>query len=181
MYKGYRLKRTFDFCLALSGLVLSFPLWCLICLFIWLEDRGNVFYIQERVGLEGKIFKLLKFRTMGYRKENSPLARILRTTALDELPQLVNILRGEMSFVGPRPLVPQELCLQIDFPDRASVRPGLTGVAQLLVSKNASILEKAKYDSWYAQKQSFSLDILLILRSFWVSLSRKWDKLSIHK
>ncbi|TRZ95481.1 sugar transferase [bacterium] len=176
MHKGYRLKRPFDFCLALSGLVLSFSLWCLICFFIWLEDKKPVFYIQQRVGLNGKIFKLLKFRTMGYQKENSRLAKILRTSALDELPQLINILRGEMSFVGPRPLIPQELTLQIDFQDRSSVRPGLTGVAQLMVSKNASILDKTKYDSWYVQEQSLGLDILLILDSFWVSLSRKWDK-----
>ena len=175
------MKRPFDFCLSLTGLVLSLPLWGLICFLIWLEDKRPIFYIQERVGLNGRTFKVIKFRTMGYEKDNSRLPKLLRSTALDELPQLVNILKGEMSFVGPRPLIPGELASQSEAQYRSAVRPGLTGVAQVLTSKNASILEKTKYDLWYIDKQNILLDISLILRSFWVSLSKKWDSLVITK
>jgi len=181
MHRSYLLKRPFDFCLGLTGFVLSLPLWGLICFLIWLEGKGGVFYVQERVGLNGRIFKVIKFRTMGYDRDNSRLPKLLRSTALDELPQLVNILKGEMSFVGPRPLIPGELTSQLQAQYRSAVRPGLTGVAQVLTSKNASILEKARYDLWYIDKQNILLDISLILRSFWVSLSRIWDSLAISK
>lgn len=148
---------------------------------IWLEAKENVFYIQERVGLNGRIFKVIKFRTMGYKNDNSRLPRLLRSTALDELPQLINILKGDMSFVGPRPLIPGELASQPNAQYRSIVRPGLTGVAQVFISKNASISEKSRYDLWYIDKQNILLDISLILRSFWVSLGRKWDLLAIDK
>lgn len=179
MHSGYFLKRPFDFCLALVGLALSLPLWILIIFFIWLEDSRPIFYIQERVGLKGNMFKIIKFRTMGYKENNPCFAGLLRVTALDELPQLVNILKGEMSFVGPRPLIPQELKLQAETIDRSAIRPGLTGVAQLWTSKNASVSKKAEYDSWYMKNQSIGLDVAIILRSFWVSLSRKWDKMAV--
>ena len=108
------IKRIFDFSFALSAIVLSFPLWIVFATLVWLEDRGQVFYIQERVGIGGKLFKSLKFRSMLpdaekncgpiQAKENdrrvTGLGRFLRATAMDELPQLWNILKGEMSFVG---------------------------------------------------------------------------------
>jgi lipopolysaccharide/colanic/teichoic acid biosynthesis glycosyltransferase len=178
MNKEYFLKRPWDFSLALSGLVLSFPFWSLFVFLIWLEDGRPIFYLQDRVGRNGKPFKMLKFRTLGYKKENCCFAGLLRKTALDELPQLLNILKGQMSFVGPRPLIPQEINLDKDAASRLTVRPGLTGVAQIMATKDAPILEKLKYDLWYIENQSLVLDIILILKSFWISLGRKWDVVS---
>jgi len=176
--KVYLLKRPFDFSLALIGLTLTFPIWSLIIFLIWLENGRPVFYIQERVGLESRIFKMMKFRTMGYRKKSSRLAKFLRTTALDEFPQLMNIIKGQMSFVGPRPLIPQEIQINEEFKLRSAVLPGLTGLAQVLVAKDAPVLEKLNYDILYIKNKNIVLDTLLILKSFGISLNRKWDTLN---
>jgi lipopolysaccharide/colanic/teichoic acid biosynthesis glycosyltransferase len=176
--KVYLLKRPFDFSLALIGLTLIFPIWSLIVFLVWLEGDRPIFYVQERVGKNGALFKTVKFRTMGYRKKSSILAKFLRTTALDELPQLINIIKGQMSFVGPRPLIPQELQISEEFKLRSAVLPGLTGLAQVLVAKDAPVLEKLNYDIVYIKNQNIALDILLILRSFGISLNRKWDTLN---
>lgn len=169
--KSYYLKRPFDFILSLAGLVMFFPLWFLFGFLIWLEDRRPVFYIQERVGLNGKIFKLLKFRTINSEsKKSSRFANFLRKTALDELPQLINILKGEMSFVGPRPQILEELNF------RFTIRPGLTGVAQILIPKDTPSEEKFKYYTWYIKNQNLWLDIKLIFLSLLNSLRLKWDK-----
>lgn len=179
MLCNYLLKRIFDFTVALIGIFVSLPLWIIFGSIIWLKDKGAIFYIQDRVGLNGKIFKMIKFRTMNNSNEkNSNFTKFLRTTALDELPQLINILKGEMSFVGPRPLVPEEVSQDREISSRFIVRPGLTGMAQILVPKDASLLEKSNYDLWYIKNQSFRLDATLILKSFWISLSRKWDIIS---
>jgi lipopolysaccharide/colanic/teichoic acid biosynthesis glycosyltransferase len=114
---------------------------------------------------------------MGYKKQNSRLAKLLRTTALDELPQLINIIKGQMSFVGPRPLIPEEIPQDEIISFRLKVRPGLTGIAQILVSKEAPIFKKAEYDLWYIKNQSIGLDISLIFKSFWYSITRRWDRL----
>ena len=103
------------------------------------------------------------------------MAKLLRRTALDESPQLINIIRGQMSFVGPRPLIPQEVNLCENQHLRCSVNPGLTGIAQLMAEKDAPVAEKLKYDLWYIEHQNIWLDIRLILKSFWMSLNRKWD------
>jgi len=197
------MKRVFDFLLALIGLIISAPLWVLFSLAIWLEDMGPVFYRQERVGEGGKIFKSLQFRSMVVDAEKntgpvqSPVddsritdfGRILRITAMDELPQLLNILMGDISFVGPRALRPEE----IDgperklksvwefrgFEERCAVRPGLTGIAQILLSRDAPRDLKFKYDLWYIKHRSFWLDIYLILLSFLVTFMGKWESRKI--
>ncbi len=170
------MKKVFDFALALTGLVVTFPFWFLFIFFIWLEDGRPFFYIQDRVGLNGKMFKIIKFRTLTLRDNKTlKFANFLRETALDELPQLINILKFQMSFVGPRPVKPDELEGIPAAEARLKVMPGLTGIAQLLVSKNASLEEKARYDIWYAAHQNIRLDIQLILRSFWNTLRKKWD------
>ena len=97
------------------------------------------------MGKGGKLFKAIKFRTMGYKNQQARLAAFLRKSALDELPQLINIAKGEMSFVGPRPLIPQEVEPAGDTALRLSVLPGLTGVAQLMASKNAPFPEKSEF------------------------------------
>lgn len=194
------MKRIFDFLLALIGLFMSLPFWLIFSLAIWLEDKESVFYFQERVGKNSEIFKSIKFRSMIpeaeknlgpiQAKKNDPrstkIGRILRKTAMDELPQLVNILKGEMSFVGPRALRPMETeptdALRVrdifhipGFEKRASIRPGLTGVTQVFASRSLAREEKFKYDLWYIENMNFWLDIRLIFKSILVTLKARWD------
>jgi len=194
------MKRVFDFCLALIGLFISLPLWLLFGLAICLEGRGLVFYFQERVGKNGKIFKSIKFRSMKpnaedgigpiQAKEDDPrvtkVGSFLRKTAMDELPQLLNILKGDMSFVGPRALRPMEIestdsscaknIFQIPgFEMRSTIQPGLTGVAQVFASRSLLREEKFKYDLWYIDNMSFWLDIRLIVKSILTTLKARWD------
>lgn len=194
-------KRIFDFSLALIGLFMSLPLWFIFTLAIWFEDRGPIFYFQDRVGKGGRIFKGMKFRSMMpdaeknlgpvQAKKNDPrdtrIGRILRKTAMDELPQFINILKGEMSFVGPRALRPLEIestdvskvrnIFEIPgFQKRSSIKPGLTGAAQVFASRNLPREEKFKYDLWYVENMSFWLDIKLIAKSILTTLKARWDR-----
>lgn len=194
------MKRIFDFSLALVGLFISFPLWSLFGLIIWLEDGGPVFYFQDRAGIGGKIFRSIKFRSMVFdaekgigplqAKENDPritkVGKLLRKTAMDELPQLLNILKGDMSFVGPRALRTVEIetadsssvkaIFQIPgFKKRSSIRPGLTGAAQVFASRSLPREEKFKYDLWYVDNLSFWLDIRLMVKSVVTTFRAKWD------
>jgi lipopolysaccharide/colanic/teichoic acid biosynthesis glycosyltransferase/VanZ family protein len=194
------LKRPFDLALSFLGLVLSSPLWLLFSLLIRLQDRGPVFYEQERVGEDGRIFKALKFRSMivdaekvsgaVQAVENDPrvtkIGRILRATAMDELPQLWNIFKGDMSFVGPRALRPQEKEVQgnpdtraiEDVPgyrERHAVRPGLTGLTQVYLPGDTPRRKKFRYDLLYIRKRSFWLDLKLIALSFWITFRGKWE------
>jgi len=194
------LKRLFDIFLSSVGLIGSSPLWLLFSLAIKLEDRGSIFYVQERVGKDGRIFKVLKFRSMipdaekhsgaVQAVENDPrvtkVGRILRATAMYELPQFINILKGDMSFVGPRSLRPNEKEVHgnpdktriEDVPgygERLAVKPGLTGIAQVYLPGDTLRRKKFRYDLLYVKKQSLFLDIKLILLSFWITLKGKWE------
>ena len=194
------LKRSFDFTLSLAGLIVSSPLWILFAFLIWLEDRGSIFYKQERVGKDNRIFKVLKFRSMikdaekdigpVQARENDPrvtkVGRILRATAMDELPQLINILKGDISFVGPRTLRPKESETHDDqdkmeiekipgYKERHSITPGLTGLAQIYLPADALRRKKFRYDLLYIKKQSFWLDLKIILLSFWITFKGKWE------
>jgi len=198
--KEHLLKRPLDVILSTFMLILSLPVSLPIAVAIKLEDNGPIFYRQERWGLGGSRFKAYKFRTMvpssdeefGLRqaKENDPritrIGRILRAMGLDELPQLLNIFLGEMSFVGPRSLAVGEIVKDekgrivkyedmSGFRERLRVRPGLTGVATIYIPKDASPRRKFRYDLIYIQKQSFWLDIRLIVLSFWISFRGKWE------
>ncbi len=195
---GYSLKRFLDFTLAVTGMFFSLPLWAIFSYAIWLEDGLPVFYSQERVGRYGRIFKSLKFRSMikDAEKDTGPVqareddprvtlvGRWLRRTAMDELPQLLNIASGQMSFVGPRPLRLREIQQDVNSPQgpcseschkRLLVRPGLTGVAQVFAPRDISISKKTEYDIWYIENQCLWLDIRLILTSCWISINRRWD------
>ena len=198
--KALFLKRPFDLALSFLGLVLSIPLWLLFSLLIWFQDRGPVFYEQERVGKDGRIFKALKFRSMiadaekgsgaVQAIENDPrvtkIGRILRATAMDELPQLWNIFKGDMSFVGPRALRPNEKEVHgnpdtraiEDVPgyrERHAVRPGLTGLTQVYLPGETPRRKKFRYDLLYIRKRSFWLDLKLIALSFWITFRGKWE------
>jgi len=195
------LKRPFDIALSFVGIIISFPLWVIFGLIIWLEDRGSVFYIQERLGKNGKVFKALKFRSMikDAEKQEGPIqakendrrvtkaGRFLRSTAMDELPQLYNILKGEMSFVGPRALRPQEIEIKNSgnhttalnelpgYAVRHSVKPGLTGLTQVFLSRDVPIKKKFRYDLLYLKKMSFWFDLKLIFLSFWITFRGRWE------
>jgi lipopolysaccharide/colanic/teichoic acid biosynthesis glycosyltransferase len=194
------IKRLFDGGLAATGLIASAPLWALIALAIKLEDRGPVFFGQQRVGLNGKIFVALKFRSMVPNAEaytgpvqaieNDPritrIGRLLRATAMDELPQLWNILVGDMSFVGPRPLRPGEVEVRGNgllvalheipgYADRHRVRPGLTGLTQVYASRDLSRTSKFRLDRLYLRRAGFCLDMKLILLSFWITGRGEWE------
>jgi lipopolysaccharide/colanic/teichoic acid biosynthesis glycosyltransferase len=195
------IKRLFDMALAATGLLLSAPLWAVIPAAIRLEDGGPVMYPQERVGLNGRVFKALKFRSMVPHAEaasgpvqageNDPrvtrVGRVLRATAMDELPQLWNILVGDMSFVGPRPLRPGEIERAGDGRTRAlhdipgyerrhSVRPGLTGLAQVYAPRDLVRAEKFRFDLEYLDAASVRLDLKLLLLSFWITLRGEWER-----
>lgn len=192
-FKDPFLKRSFDFTLSLLGIIVSSPLWALIGLLILLEDRGPIFYAQYRVGKNGKIFELRKFRSMiknaekhtgaVWASENdsriTKVGRVMRATAMDELPQLLSILKGDMSFVGPRPERP-ELVREFnggipDYDFRHQVKPGLTGIAQIFGRYDLPPQQKLKYDLLYIKKRSFWLDLKLIFLSFWITLKGKWE------
>jgi lipopolysaccharide/colanic/teichoic acid biosynthesis glycosyltransferase len=193
-------KRTFDMALAGTGLLLSSPLWLLFAAAIKLEDGGDVFYGQERVGRGGRIFYVWKFRSMVQNAEASVgavqatmhdprvtrVGRWLRATALDELPQLWNILCGDMSFVGPRALRPGEIEVQGDgqferledvpgFERRCAVRPGLTGIAQIYAPRDIRRRQKFRYDGLYLRQQGLALDLRLIALSFWITFRGTWE------
>ncbi|MFC1870786.1 sugar transferase [Chloroflexota bacterium] len=190
-------KRALDLCLAIIGLVLSIPFWIFLCPVIYLQDWGPVLFLQERCGKGGHSFRIIKFRTMQkptdgkhlvLSLENDPrvtrAGRWLRTTALDELPVLINILKGDMSFVGPKPLPfiidrPNSLYAEIsqvpDYDIRIKVRPGLTGMAQVYTSKDIDHATKFNFDKLYVERMSFWLDVKLIILSFWIAFMGKWE------
>ena len=186
--------------LAGAGLLLALPLSAVIALAIKLTDGGPVFFTQDRVGKGGRPFASYKFRSMVpdadrrfgvvQAQEHDPrvtaVGRILRMTAMDELPQLWNIFRGDMSFVGPRALATHEVELHGDgrsirledipgFTERHGVAPGLTGIAQVFAPRDIPRRQKFRYDHLYVKKQSFCLDIKLILISFWITFRGKWE------
>jgi len=183
-------KRLFDICLATTGLVVFSPLVFILILAIKWEDNGPVFYVQERWGRGERKFKAYKFRTMvphadqkwGLKpaQENdervTKVGKFLRATALDELPQLFNIWKGEMSFVGPRALAVGELHPSVpSFSERHQARPGLTGPAQIYAPRDASFEEKFRYDLDYLQNRTFGRDLKLLFLSLGITLRGKWE------
>ncbi len=193
------MKRAFDILLSGTGLILSSPIWLIAGVAIVLEDGFPVFFRQIRWGKGGRAFSALKFRSMrkGSEKGRSVQAgqedpritrvgRVLRACAKDELPQLWNIFRGDMSFVGPRALPINEIQSSEsdrDVPDEAipgfrerlAVRPGLTGIAQIFADRDVSRARKFRYDLLYIRRRNFWLDIRLILLSFYISFRGRWE------
>ena len=194
------MKRLFDIVVSGAGLIVFSPVSLLIALGIKLDDGGPVFFTQERVGRDCRVFTAYKFRSMVVdaerftgavqATENDPrvtrMGRILRATAFDELPQLWNILRGDMSVVGPRPLRPGEADTTADgaqlplsaipgYEARHRVRPGLTGIAQVYAPRDLPRTGKFRYDLLYQRKAGFCLDLRLILTSFWITARGRWE------
>jgi lipopolysaccharide/colanic/teichoic acid biosynthesis glycosyltransferase len=187
------MKRIFDILLSSVGLIGSLPFWAFFSALIKIQDRGPIFYGQERVGRGGKTFSALKFRSMivdaekhtgaVWAVEDDPrvtrVGRVLRATAMDELPQLWNIFKGDMSFVGPRaerPELVEQFTQSIpNYRERFAVRPGLTGLAQVYGQYDTPAKHKLKYDCLYIRRASLLLDLRLIARSFLITFTGKWE------
>ena len=194
------LKRAFDLIVSGAGLLVFSPVSAIIALAIKVDDGGPVLFAQERVGRHGQVFLAYKFRSMVVDAEahtgavqataNDPrvtrVGRGLRATAFDELPQLWNIFRGDMSVVGPRPLRPGEADTTADgrhlplsaipgYEARHRVRPGLTGLAQVHAARDLPRTGKFHYDLLYQRRASFCLDLTLILQSFWITVRGRWE------
>lgn len=173
-------KRSFDVLLSLTGFAFFTLPMAWIAYRVWKEAGRPVLFHQIRIGWRGEPFLLRKFRTMTPEGCVTRFGKSLRVTAMDELPQLFNILQGEMSFVGPRPLVPGELKEFDGIPGasrRLTVRPGLTGLAQLYSEKVPDFSQRLKWDLVYTDRVSLGLDLKLLFRSLWVTFQRGWEKL----
>ncbi len=182
------MKRIFDFTVSLLMLILLSPVFLFISLLLLITQGRPVIFRQYRVGLNNKLFYIYKFRTMNRETRNVPTAeleeadecitkygRILRKTSLDELPQIFNVLKGDMSFVGPRPLIPEEKEIRKLRAEYGvySVRPGITGLAQINGRDILSIKEKALFDKEYVENQSFLGDIKILFKTVKVVLLRE--------
>jgi len=178
-----KLKRVIDLLVSTTSLVALAPVFALIALWIKLDSRGPVFFTQSRVGRRGVPFTILKFRTMVVGADKSGFftaeadprvtrcGRFLRATSLDELPQLINILKGEMSVVGPRPTLEYQVAQYTDHQRRRlDVKPGVTGWAQVNGRNSLGWPERIELDVWYVEHQSFWLDLKIVWRTLFVLL-----------
>jgi lipopolysaccharide/colanic/teichoic acid biosynthesis glycosyltransferase len=198
MSQDEKLKRLIDVVVASIGLVVSAPLWLLVALAIRLDDRGPVFFAQDRWGQGGRPIRVLKFRTMvvgagslgvqatRHDPRITRIGRLLRATALDELPQVLSIWKGDMSFVGPRALPVNEVQSRgrdrasadseiTRFKERLAVKPGLTGLAQIYAPRDVERHRKFRYDTFYIRRRSVWLDLRLIALSVWISVRGQWE------
>jgi lipopolysaccharide/colanic/teichoic acid biosynthesis glycosyltransferase len=176
MYKHF-LKRIIDFVAALVAFILATPILIVATILLFIANNGKPFFFQLRPGLNGKIFKIVKFKTMNDKKDSqgkllSDAARLttvgnfVRKTSLDEIPQLINVLKGDMSLIGPRPLLTNYLHLYNDFQNRRhEVKPGITGWAQVNGRNAISWDKKFELDVWYVDNISFILDCKIILKT----------------
>ncbi len=177
MYKGF-FKRLLDFFASLLGLLIISPLFLLLTLVLALAFKGKPFFFQERPGHKEKSFKVIKFKSMNDEKDatgkllpnnerTTPLGAFLRKTSLDELPQLINVIRGDMSLVGPRPLLFKYIPLYSETQRRRhQVRPGITGWAQVNGRNAISWTRKFEYDVWYVDNLSFFVDLKILWMTF---------------
>lgn len=177
MYKNH-LKRLFDFSIALIGLIVLSPLFIVVTIGLYFANQGKPFFFQARPGLNEKIFKIIKFKTMNDKKDVdgnllsdadrlTPIGSFVRKTSLDEIPQLINVLKGDMSLIGPRPLLPEYLALYNETQKkRHLVRPGITGWAQVNGRNAISWEKKFELDVWYVDNLSFVTDLKVFFTTF---------------
>ncbi|MGC8576106.1 MAG: sugar transferase [Caldisericum sp.] len=177
------IKEIFDKVVSFFALIILLPLFLFVAILIKLDSKGPVFFLQERVGKDGKIFRVFKFRTMTtdapektkgkYIDKDNPyvtrVGKILRRTGIDELPQLINVLKGEMSLVGPRPTLPYQVAKYNDFQKkRLLMKPGITSWALIHGRNKLTWDERIKYDVWYVENWSFWLDLKILFKTVWV-------------
>jgi undecaprenyl phosphate N,N'-diacetylbacillosamine 1-phosphate transferase len=173
MYQSY-IKPLIDFFVSFLLLIVGFPVLALATLFLFFANNGKPFFFQLRPGKNGKLFTIIKFKTMNEKKDDEGdllpdesrltiLGQFVRKTSLDELPQLINVLKGDMSLIGPRPLLPEYLTLYSETQKkRHNVKPGITGWGQINGRNSISWSQKFEYDVWYVDHFNFSLDLKII-------------------
>ena len=184
MYKTI-IKSVIDFCIALLGLVILSPLFVLVTIGLFISNNGRPFFIQKRTGKNGKIFTIIKFKTMNDKKDAAgnllsdaerltKIGSLVRKTSLDEIPQLLNVLKGHMSIVGPRPLLPEYLPLYNETQKRRhEVKPGITGWAQVNGRNAISWQKKFDFDVWYVDNVSFILDCKIVYLTIKIVFKRE--------
>lgn len=168
------LKPLIDFFVALALLILLSPLFLILTFFLFITNNGNPFFVQNRPGKNGKIFRITKFKTMNNKTDSNgvllsdaerltKVGSLVRKTSLDEIPQLLNVLNGDMSLIGPRPLLPEYLPLYNDFQkQRHNVKPGITGWAQVNGRNAISWEEKFELDVWYVNHVTMLIDLKIV-------------------
>lgn len=173
MYKKF-FKRILDFTVATIGFIVLLPLFLIITLLLYIANAGKPFFIQKRPGKDEKIFSIIKFKTMNDKKDSNgvllpdaerltKLGRFVRKTSLDEIPQLLNVLKGDMSLIGPRPLLSEYLSIyDNEQKKRHNVRPGITGLAQAKGRNSMLFSERLKNDVYYVENVSLFLDIKIL-------------------
>ena len=173
MYKVY-FKSLLDCLISLVGIMILSPVFLTVFLALLIVNNGKVFFMQKRPGKNGKIFTIIKFRTMNDKKDNqgnllsdaerlTDIGKVVRKTSLDEIPQLINVLKGEMSLIGPRPLLPEYLALYNERQKiRHAVKPGITGWAQINGRNAVEWNKKFEFDVWYVENLSFLLDLQIL-------------------
>ncbi|EAZ96268.1 putative UDP-galactose phosphate transferase [Flavobacteria bacterium BAL38] len=173
MYKSF-FKRILDFIAALVGFILLSPIFIIVMVGLFFANQGKPFFFQTRPGKNDKLFKIIKFKTMNDKKDSegallpdsdrlTKIGTFVRKTSLDEIPQLLNVLKGDMSLIGPRPLLVQYLPLYNEAQkQRHAIRPGITGWAQINGRNAISWNQKFEYDVWYVDNCSFLLDIKIL-------------------
>lgn len=184
MYRHF-FKRIIDFCVALVALVCISPVLIVVAIWLHFANKGaGAFFLQERPGLHGKIFKIIKYKTMTDERDAegnllpdkdrlTKVGKFVRSTSIDELPQLINVLKGDMALVGPRPLLPEYLPLySIEQARRHEVRPGITGWAQCHGRNAITWTDKFKLDVWYVNNCTFLTDIKILIRTINTVLNR---------
>ncbi|MEA1848719.1 MULTISPECIES: sugar transferase [Chryseobacterium] len=188
MYKNL-LKRVIDFLIAFSGLILLSPVFLIVLVVLYFQNDGKPFFFQRRPGLNEKMFNIIKFKTMTDKKDSkgnylpdadrlTPMGSFIRQTSLDEIPQLINVLKGDMAIIGPRPLLPQYLPLYNESQKRRhEVRPGITGWAQVNGRNAISWAKKFELDVWYIDHVSFVLDCKIVL----LTVKKVFKKEGINK
>lgn len=179
------IKRIMDILLSFLGLILLSPIFLIVSIIVYMKLGRPIFFIQERPGQHGEIFKMIKFRTMLNIKDKygellpnekrlTKFGKFLRSTSLDELPELINVLKGDMSLVGPRPLLVEYLPLYNEYQARRhEMKPGLTGLAQVNGRNSLTWEEKFKYDVWYVDNFSLLLDVQIIIKTIIKVLKRE--------
>ena len=184
MYRHF-FKRIIDFFVALVALVCISPVLIVVAIWLHFANKGaGAFFLQERPGLHGKIFKIIKYKTMTDERDAegnllpdkdrlTKVGKFVRSTSIDELPQLINVLKGDMALVGPRPLLPEYLPLySIEQARRHEVRPGITGWAQCHGRNAITWADKFKLDVWYVNNCTFLTDIKILIRTINTVLNR---------
>lgn len=185
MYKNY-FKRILDFIIALIALICLSPILLVVTIWLHFANKGaGAFFLQERPGKDAKIFKIIKFKTMTDERDAdgnllpdaerlTKVGKFVRSTSIDELPQLINVLKGDMAFIGPRPLLVQYLPYYTKREKlRHTVRPGISGWAQVNGRNNLPWNERLEFDAWYAENLSFSLDCKVIFKTIKNVIKRK--------